>query len=85
MALLMPSFADAYDMSRPGSPFSNGFEGECWSEAWCESCQHCDDCTLLDVAHIGRTPVQWVEVDRSSLRSRYFCKAWVLDTDATLT
>jgi len=74
-------FADAYDMSRPGSPFSNGFEGETWMVAWCESCQHRSDCALLDVAYLGRTPSEWIELDPLSLRNRYFCKAWILDTD----
>jgi hypothetical protein len=77
----LPSFVQAYDTSRPTPAFSNGFEGDCWQSAWCESCQHQDDCALLDVAHLGRTPAEWIELDRYALNNRYFCKSWIAAVD----
>lgn len=86
-----PPFVQVYDTSSPAPAFANGYEGQSWEAAWCESCWHRDDCALLDVARLGRTPAEWVELERGSLRNRYFCKSWtaaagyVLSSDCELS
>lgn len=54
-------------------PFSNGFEGEAWMGAWCYRCVHYDECALVDVAMLGRTPAAWTEVQPRGLTDRYHC------------
>jgi hypothetical protein len=74
-----PTFVDAYDTSQARVAFSNSFEGESWMGVWCSSCRHSSSeggCTLTDVAMLGRTPAAWIELDRSSLTSRYLCLNW---------
>jgi hypothetical protein len=71
--MMLPSFDDAYAIAARAVPFSNGFEGDSWMAVWCERCAHYDYCPLIAVALVGRTPVQWTEVNRASLDNRYRC------------
>jgi hypothetical protein len=54
-------------------PFANGFEGDMWMSAWCERCAHYEDCPLILVAVMGRTPFPWVPDEPGSLTRRYTC------------
>lgn len=54
-------------------PFSNGFEGEAWMGAWCYRCIRYDDCNLITVSLLGRTPAAWTEVHPRGLTDRYRC------------
>lgn len=71
MAVL--SFDAEYQRARHRPPFSNGFEGETWMSLWCEDgCTHYDDCPLLLVAMLDRTPQAWTEREPLGL-NRYTC------------
>ena len=73
MALLSP--AEEYDRAAPHAPFSNGTEGEAWMQRWCYRCVHDrdEDCPLLTVAMIDRTPAAWTPTDPHGLADRYTC------------
>lgn len=67
----------------PAPAFSNGFEGERWTDAWCGTCRHDSDfggtgeCPLLSVAMIGEsTPREWREVSLGGLENRYECERY---------
>lgn len=56
-------------------PFSNSTDGDAWTGRWCESCalNVNDDCPLLTVALLGKTPFGWITVNRMSLSRQYLC------------
>lgn len=61
--------------ARDGSAFANGFEGESWMNLWCsDGCTNDteQDCPLVLVAMLGRTPAQWEDKEPGAL-NRYVC------------
>ncbi|RJQ68101.1 hypothetical protein D5S17_32890 [Pseudonocardiaceae bacterium YIM PH 21723] len=63
-------YDEAYDRSRPGSPFSNGTMGYAWEAQWCARCLRdapfragitVQGCPLLLIALAGRTPAEWLQ------------------------
>lgn len=71
MALL--SFDEEYDRAHDTSAFSNSTDGHAWMGLWCEDCNHYEDCPLILVAMMGRTPLTWSEREPRSL-NRYTCR-----------
>ena len=69
----MPGYDDAHDASAPVAPFSNSTDGDAWEGRWCENCAHLDDCPLLTLALIGRTPAQWRSVNPGGTHDKYEC------------
>lgn len=77
----LPTYEEALSRAREGAPFSNGFEGECWEENWCERCVHDQPirtgggpgCPLPLVSYKDKTPAEWLEQDRSRLGDQYHC------------
>jgi len=69
----MPSYDDAVWRAADRPAFSNGFEGDAWIGRWCCRCQHEEDCPLILVSMMGRTPAEWQEQDRSDLGNQYRC------------
>lgn len=62
--------------SRDERPFANGFEGESWMNLWCWDCQvDEDECPLIGVAMLGRTPAAWALRDPAGL-NRYTCNEY---------
>ena len=66
----MRTYEEAWAAAREGSPFSNGTEGFAWEENWCARCVHDAEfrrtgdgsgCVLMQVALLGRTPVEWID------------------------
>lgn len=56
--------------------FSNGFEWDCWSSAWCHKCKNDinEDCPIvLDVFINNEPPKEWTEVNEMGLADRYEC------------
>jgi hypothetical protein len=70
MALL--NFEAEMGRSRPGAPFSNGYEFDNWYAIWCEECRHEGTCPLLLVALNEVTPGPWVDKNPGTL-NRYHC------------
>ena len=61
--------------ARDGSPFSNGTEGEGWMANWCyRPCiqDKNDDCPLILVALMGKTPAEWMEQPRGDSGYKVF-------------
>jgi hypothetical protein len=69
----LPSYEDALDRAADRMAFSNGTEGDAWMARWCYRCVHEEDCPLLLVALLGKTPASWQEQDRMSLGNQYRC------------
>ncbi|MFI6496856.1 hypothetical protein [Nonomuraea typhae] len=78
----LPTYEEAYARAREGSPFSNGFEGECWMDSNCYRCVNDaatrrgdwdNGCPLILVALLGKTPAEWLTKNRSSLGDQYTC------------
>jgi hypothetical protein len=74
----LPSFEDAEATAADRSPFSNGFEWDVWSARWCHRCLNDanEDCPLILVAMLGKTPSQWVEGEILGLETRYSCNGF---------
>lgn len=63
-------------------PFSNADEGYGWAANWCDRCVHDKDqrgeeitgpgCSLLAVALMGRTPIQWLDQKRVTPDGRMY-------------
>lgn len=70
----MKIYAEAEAAAQKRPAFSNGFEWDCWSAAWCNECVHEDDCPLILVAMLGKTPVEWTEDEPLGLETRYVCQ-----------
>lgn len=64
-----------WDAATERAAFSNGYEWDCWSSVHCVKCvnDENDDCQLVLVGFMGRTPVQWVEEVPFGLYDRYRC------------
>ncbi len=75
--MVIQSFAQEMRRADNSPAFSNGFEGESWMAVWCAPCGHADSetggCTLIDVAHLGKTPFSWEPLYANSLARRYIC------------
>jgi hypothetical protein len=79
------TFSDVHERSAPVAAFSNGTEGDAWTEAWCFTCTHDTGgvrlkagqrevcCPILGVALMDRTPVDLIEHRRGGLAARYRC------------
>ena len=70
------SYDEEFERAADRVPFSNSFEGDVWMANWCEQCrQEANEnmCPLLDIASLGRTPVQWTETNSGGLADRYEC------------
>lgn len=62
--------------SHDGRAFANGHEGDAWMGLWCLDCvQDQDQCPLIGVALLGRTPAAWQDRDPGSL-NRYICNEY---------
>ena len=77
----VPSFDEVLATAADHPPFSNGFEWDCWSAAWCHRCVHDSDedsgCPLQGVALLlGKTPSQWVSGELLGLETRYSCNSF---------
>lgn len=62
------------------SPFSNGTSGQIWMNAWCwRPCKkdRNEDCPLIMVAYLGKTPKEWTEVGLQD----YVCAEFEPDDD----
>ncbi len=61
-----------------GAPFANSTEGLGWMSLWCVDCVNDigDDCPLVGVALLGRTPKQWDDASPGEL-NRYVCNEFV--------
>lgn len=79
---MMDSFDTCFDRAQDKPAFSNSDEGYGWFEAHCETCEHDkparqgdegNGCPLILVAFMQRTPVEWLEGDRSTIACRYTC------------
>lgn len=73
--------------------FSNGTEGDCWLETWCETCLYdlparledpANGCPLILQAYNQQTPAAWYEAKPGSLRNRYRCALWRPESDGPL-
>jgi hypothetical protein len=66
------------------SPFSNGFEWDCWASKWCERCVHDLDsgCPLIMASLLELTPKEWGEERMGSLPDRYQCTEFLEDTSS---
>jgi hypothetical protein len=77
----MRSYDEAYAAARDEPAFSNGTEGEAWTENWCERCVHDspelvdrgEGCPLIMVALMGRTPGEWLRQEGFRLGDQYRC------------
>ncbi len=81
----LKSFEDELKRATEHPAFSNGFEGECWQDYWCNSCARSVDgegCVLFAVALMGQTPWQWELLNRDSLTTRFICHEYVRSADA---
>ena len=79
------SYGDVAERAYPAPAFSNGFEGECWTSRWCETCAHDEyigetgptgvaECPIIGVTIVGsRTPRELEEVSLGGLANRYRC------------
>lgn len=79
------SFAEVEKNAYPASAFSSGFEGDCWTSRWCETCNHDElfgqvggtgvaQCPIAAVMVISsRTPRELEEVSLGGLENRYRC------------
>lgn len=74
--MAMQSLDDEFDRAISKQPFANGFEGDSWTAAWCYSCKLESTCPLIMIAVLGRTPVQWEEVNPGGLSDRYRCSEY---------
>lgn len=65
----LPTYDEAFQRAKEGSPFSNGDEGYGWMANWCDRCVHDREarafegsgCPLVCVALNRRTPVEWLD------------------------
>lgn len=50
-----------YEQAEERPAFSNGTEWDMWSSQWCNRCIHDinEDCPLILIGFMGRTPVEW--------------------------
>lgn len=78
----MRTFEEMDRDARPGSPFSNSTEGECWTANWCDRCVHdkafregkaSTGCDLMLIALCGKTPAEWMRQDGFRLGDQYHC------------
>lgn len=64
-------------------PFSNGFEAETWTNLWCEDgCIFYNDCPLITVAIMNRTPAAWILREPGGL-NKYTCTEYSDASQAT--
>lgn len=59
----MSDYEDAFARSKDTPAFSNGTEWEMWSANWCArpcTMDKNEDCPLIMVALLGRTPAEWL-------------------------
>lgn len=73
--MTLPTYDQAWGTAREGSPFSNGTEGECWMANNCGRCINDanEDCDLVLIALMGRTPAEWTPDKPGSLGEQYRC------------
>lgn len=77
----LPTYDAALATARPGSPFSNGTESECWFDNWCHRCVHDrairtgkgSGCPLILVSYEEKTPVEWMRQEGFRLGDQYHC------------
>lgn len=80
----MKTYDEAYAAAADRRPFSNGTEGCAWEENWCARCVHDAEfrrtwdgpgCPLMQVALMGRTPVEWIDQTENGHRlgDTYHC------------
>lgn len=72
----MRTLDEIIDDGEKRAAFSNGFEWDRWSSAWCQRCRHDvnEDCPLVSVAVLlDVTPKEWVTNDERGLETRYNC------------
>lgn len=76
----MRTYDEAYAAALDKPAFSNGTEWDVWSSEWCSRCVNDtdDNCPLILVAMMGRTPSEWFEQPRGErglicLEDRYHC------------
>lgn len=71
-----------------GAPFSNSTEGDAWTAVWCDNCTHDrparegryeDACPILLVALTGKTPQEFLPMDRFRLGAQYRCVCFQRD------
>lgn len=79
--MALPTYKAAWETARDNPAFSNGTEGECWMEANCHQCindspelvDRGEGCPLIEVAILGRTPMEWTPDKPGSLGEQYRC------------
>jgi hypothetical protein len=69
-------FDEADERAADTTAFSNGTEADAWMARWCNRCQHEEECQLILVAMLGKTPAAWEEKDRLDLGHQYVCTAF---------
>jgi hypothetical protein len=69
-----------WDDAKDEIPFSNGTSGDIWMSRWCAApCRkdRNEDCPIIMVAYMGRTPKEWTEVGLQD----YTCSEFEPDDD----
>lgn len=75
-------YDDVAARAYPAPAFSNGFEGDCWTGRWCQTCKArryfgVPDCPIFDVMTLGeKTPRELEEVALGGLENRYACAGY---------
>jgi len=76
------SYVAILNAAADGAPFSNSTEGDAWMANWCDQCVHDrparegryeDACQILLVGLSGKTPQEWMPMDRFRLGAQYRC------------
>lgn len=57
--MVTPDFEKSWDASIDQKSFSNGSQLEEFVYNQCSNCVHEVECALIDIAFLGRTPVEW--------------------------
>ncbi len=73
------------DRAEDTMPFSNSTDGYAWTDRWCGRClkNTNDDCPLLTVALLGKTPFGWIEMHGQDLVWRYLCAEYQENEEPT--
>lgn len=69
----MRTYGEVWEDAKDERPFSNGTEGYAWTDNWCGTCVHeagDNECPLLGVALMGRTPIEWIEQPWGQVRGQ---------------
>ena len=55
--------------------FSNGYEWDCWSSKWCDTCINDINqaCPIVSYAIMGGQPTEWLPNVENSLYDKYTC------------